>query len=240
MSRLINRGSKGVITLKTKLGIESENCSKNGTETVLGMYPSLKSYCCYLTRSQWDGEDLAQETIAKVLHYYLKPGQKQPEISMALLYRIAQNQWVDNVRKKKREMGANGKDPSYEPLKHFPEIYAAIETLLNHLTLNQAAIFLLKDIFYYSLSDISEALGISEGAVKASLFRTRNRLADILAMEEEEQRGFLQNPSILKSFVDALQLEDPQILLKVLKNQRLKAESVPSRAPLMTMQLKAA
>jgi RNA polymerase sigma-70 factor (ECF subfamily) len=239
MNRLINRGSKGVITLKTKLGIESDNCSKNGMETVLGMYPALKSYCCYLTRSQWDGEDLAQETIAKVFHYYLKPGQKQPEISMALLYRIAQNQWVDHVRKTKREQDANGKDPSYEPLKHFAEIYAAMETLLTHFTLNQAAIFLLKDIFYYSLSDISEVLGISEGAVKASLFRTRNRMADILAMEEE-QRGFVQNSSILKSFIDALQSEDPQILLKVMKDQRLKAKSVPSRAPLMTMQLKAA
>ncbi|MED1201591.1 sigma-70 family RNA polymerase sigma factor [Heyndrickxia acidicola] len=226
--------------MKTKLGIESEYSRKKGMEAVLGLYPGLKSYCCYLTRSQWDGEDLAQEIVAKVFRHYLKPGYKQQEISMALLYRMAKNQWLDHVRKMKREKEESKKSPSYEPFKHFAETSAMIETLLAHLTINQAAIFLLKDIFFFSLSEISEELGISEGAVKSSLFRTRNRLRDILAMEEEGKKNNLNDSSILHSFIESLQLDEPLILLKVLKSHRLKGQSSPFQAPMMNMQAKAA
>ncbi|MEH7649440.1 RNA polymerase subunit sigma-70, partial [Bacillus toyonensis] len=33
-------------------------------------YAELKRYCTFLTKNRWDGEDLAQETVCKVLQKY--------------------------------------------------------------------------------------------------------------------------------------------------------------------------
>lgn len=34
---------------------------------LIEQYGELKRYCTFLTKNKWDGEDLAQETVCKVL-----------------------------------------------------------------------------------------------------------------------------------------------------------------------------
>ena len=43
--------------------------------------------------------------------------------------------------------------------------------VLSSLNVQQSTILLLKDVFQYSIVDIAKVCSVSEGAVKASLFR---------------------------------------------------------------------
>ena len=56
-----------MITLKTKLGNESGIDKTDITK----FYPALKRYCRMMTRNNWDGDDLAQETMEKMLKTYI-------------------------------------------------------------------------------------------------------------------------------------------------------------------------
>lgn len=56
-----------MITLKTKLGNES---GIDKTD-ITNFYPALKRYCRMMTRNNWDGDDLAQETMEKCLKHIL-------------------------------------------------------------------------------------------------------------------------------------------------------------------------
>ncbi|WP_421384849.1 sigma-70 family RNA polymerase sigma factor [Bacillus salacetis] len=141
---------------------------------LLEIYPKLKSYCCNLTKNKWDGEDLAQETMLKVLNSYKVSERK---LDTGLFYTIARNHWVDIVRKRSRETIVDG-FPSESSQKDSSalEVSHQIEKLLKNFTLQQTVIFLLKDVFHYSNREISDAVSLTEGAVKASLFRMRTRL----------------------------------------------------------------
>ncbi|PEW50912.1 RNA polymerase subunit sigma-70, partial [Bacillus cereus] len=57
---------------------------------LIEQYGELKRYCTFLTKNKWDGEDLAQETVCKVLQKY-----SNKDICMTLVYKIARNRWID-------------------------------------------------------------------------------------------------------------------------------------------------
>ncbi|WP_260838861.1 sigma-70 family RNA polymerase sigma factor [Heyndrickxia oleronia] len=166
--------------MKTKLGNES---GIDKTD-ITNFYPALKRYCRMMTRNNWDGDDLAQETMEKMLKTYID---KNASINITLLYRIAHNRWVDQMRKDSKVVNGSLQEPSYDPIKDLPELYSIIEKLVSNLSYQQTVIFILKDVFQFSLSDISESLNMTEGAIKASLFRTRNRLKNIVA-DNDPQR----------------------------------------------------
>ncbi|RIW38513.1 sigma-70 family RNA polymerase sigma factor [Bacillus salacetis] len=146
----------------------------DAADQIMKVYPQLRSYCWNLTGDKWDGEDLAQETIYKVLNSYKETNQK---LNSALLYTIARNNWIDTVRKRARESLSDKvqKEESRE-MSSSSDISYLIENILKNFTLQQTVIFLLKDVFHYNYKEISEELSLSEGAVKASLFRMRTRL----------------------------------------------------------------
>ncbi|MEI4828354.1 RNA polymerase subunit sigma-70 [Bacillus sp. FJAT-53711] len=174
-------------------------------------YAELKRYCTFLTQSTWDGEDLAQETICKVLKKYTNEEGNQ-SICLTLLYKVARNQWLDQMRTKTCER-ENTQEASYEPHANVAELYALIDTMLSCLNEMQTVIFLLKDVFEYSLADIAAITSMSEGAVKASLFRTRNKLKTI---KEEERfvpsKDMEEETEIL---VKAIQQQTPELLVKL-------------------------
>lgn len=218
-----------MITLKTKLGYESMNKQLQ----LINWYPALKRYCRSITRSEWDGDDLAQETMIKMYRSYVGKDCNSNKISLTLLYKIAHNHWIDQLRKTK-ETTATHKELSYEPMKGLPDLYSNIEKLVNHLTPKQTIIFLLKDVFEYSLADISAQLAMSEGSIKASLFRSRNWLKSIEIKEESE------NPSIIsdvkdqmfrQTILEAIRKENPSELIKQFYEIKMKETgSVPSQS----------
>ena len=68
----------------------------------LDVYEPLRSelyrYCRHLTRSAWDAEDLAQDTMARAFATLGRMGQAPPNLR-TWLFRVASNRWIDQMRK---------------------------------------------------------------------------------------------------------------------------------------------
>lgn len=166
---------------------------------------SLRRYCLALTQSDWDAEDLAQETWVKAFSYMkttepthpnnntlanetTEPNPKKDTKSTlhpnpeALLFRIARNTWIDVVRRKttlarllELEPFKTEELPEYGLL----ETEAVFQALQEHMSPLQQAVFLLRDVFGHSGLEAAEILDTTEGAVKAALHRARQALPAI-------------------------------------------------------------
>ncbi|MED1594557.1 MULTISPECIES: RNA polymerase subunit sigma-70 [Bacillus] len=178
---------------------------------IIENYAELKRYCTFLTKSKWDGEDLAQETVCKVLQKYI--GVEHKDVCITLLYKIARNQWLDQMKAKSAKKKLEQEITFEEPHEKIADLHEMAEKVLSLLNVQQSVIFLLKDVFQYSLSDIAEICSISEGAVKASLFRSRNRLKTVSEEEEIELAGQDDDVEVV---VTAIREQKPELLTRLL------------------------
>ncbi|MCP3742127.1 sigma-70 family RNA polymerase sigma factor [Rossellomorea sp. BNER] len=168
-------------------------------------FDKLKKYCHSITRNHWESEDLAQETVSKVLNNY----GPQDEISLSLLYRIAHNYWVDQIRKKSRECSDEKIPVEIVELTLSTEVESVVKKLFEHLNVHQLTAFILKDVFQYSSKDISEVLQITEGAVRAIIFRVRTKLQKINWDQQEVEQ---ENEFILR-VINSICSENPKIMI---------------------------
>ncbi|WP_226681454.1 sigma factor-like helix-turn-helix DNA-binding protein [Sutcliffiella horikoshii] len=134
-------------------------------------YHKLLRYCLFLTKNEWDGNDLAQETMEKIIKHY----SHSAVISQSLLKKVAYNKWIDVVRRRQKE---TIQDVLNEEIyhHHLEKALFITDTLLTHTTPKQAVIFFLTEAFDYQSAEITDMLGTTEGAVKAALHRSRKRL----------------------------------------------------------------
>ncbi|QGQ47969.1 sigma-70 family RNA polymerase sigma factor [Metabacillus sediminilitoris] len=174
--------------------------------------PALLAYSKFLTKSSWDGEDIAQETFLKAIEKY---GHKPEKISSALLKKMAYNQWIDTIRKRKKEAIEDVLENIAEMNGH-PSVdkMEIVQYLLNHFTPKQAVILFLKEAFCYQSNEIAEILGTTEMAVKSILYRSKKRIEKQSSTEldwEKEERQLLS-----ELFHDALVQQDPSILIRTI------------------------
>jgi RNA polymerase sigma-70 factor (ECF subfamily) len=163
--------------------------------------PELYRYCRYLTRSPWDAEDLAQDTLARAfatLGRMLEP----PPNPRAWLFRVASNLWLDQLRRVRELSGAAGAAAVSVNQDPRPAREAA-GTLIAQLAPQERAAVVLKDVFELSLEEISEALATSVGSVKAALHRGRGKLAEL---EPEEKPA--PSTRVLDAFCAAFNAQD--------------------------------
>ncbi|SDM40329.1 sigma factor-like helix-turn-helix DNA-binding protein [Bacillus sp. OK048] len=197
------------------------------------LYPKLKKYCYFLSQSKWDGDDLAQEAVLKAITYYHKD-----KITTALLNKIARNQWVDTLRKRKREELRN--DHKCEE-SYFPTggIMDSVDLLMDYFTPKQAIIYILKEAFQYQSNEIAEIFNTTEIAVKSRLNRARKRLENqresqsLDSFWKEEEREQLWN-----LFQDSLINQDPTDLIEAIPSI-LDTTEVSSAASRMSIPFKA-
>ncbi|MBJ8191978.1 RNA polymerase sigma factor, partial [Bacillus cereus] len=71
------------------------------------------------------------------------------------------------------------------------EIEIALHSVMNHLSTIQRTVFLLRDLFGYSILETSDILETTEGAVKVALHRARKSLG---AVREDLLKGELSLP----------------------------------------------
>src|SRR3954447_2853563 len=146
----------------------------------LDTYEPLRSdlyrYCRHLTRSPWDAEDLAQDTMARAFVTLGQMGGPPPN-PRAWLFRVASNLWLDHLRRQRREdrRGAHEEPSVGNDARAARE---AAGTLLGQLAPQERAAVILKDVFDLSLEEIAEALSTTTGAVKAALHRGRGKLVE--------------------------------------------------------------
>ncbi|RWS44784.1 RNA polymerase subunit sigma-70 [Bacillus mycoides] len=190
-------------------------------------YAELKRYCTFLTKNKWDGEDLAQETVYKVLQKY---GNK--DICMTLLYKIARNRWLDQMKSKSVHEKIKEQITFEEPYEKIADLHEMVGKMLFSLNVQQSAILLLKDVFQYSIADIAKVCSVSEGAVKASLFRSRNRLKTV----SEEGIEIVEYTDDIEIVVTSIREERPELLTKLLPT--IDFTKLPSKQPVLLFSMK--
>jgi RNA polymerase sigma-70 factor (ECF subfamily) len=172
-------------------------------DTYEPLRPELYRYCRHLTRSPWDAEDMAQETLARAfvaLGIMVEP----PHSPRAWLFRVASNLWLNRTRQTRElpaEFGADVPEPATasEPR----ATREAAGTLVARLSPQERAAVVLKDAFGLSLEELAEALATTTGAIKTALHRGREKLG---TPEAEEPAAVA--PAVLDEFCAAFNARD--------------------------------
>ncbi|MCM3671264.1 sigma-70 family RNA polymerase sigma factor [Mesobacillus maritimus] len=150
---------------------------KNRFEEMIQPFSSdLWNYCRYVTGSPWDGEDLFQDTMIK--SFGLLPQQWDKVIDKkSYLFRIATNTWLDQCRKRKREIGSL--DENAEERIDFTDTLILEEVLISlqkHLTPKQTTSFLLFDVFHFNADEVAGIVKSTPGGVYATVQRVRKKI----------------------------------------------------------------
>jgi RNA polymerase sigma-70 factor (ECF subfamily) len=165
----------------------------------------LYRYCRHLTRSPWDAEDLAQDTMSRAFASLGRMGTAPPN-PRAWLFRVASNLWIDQVRRLRPSIEA-APSTSSRPV----ELREAAGTLLVQLAPQERASVVLKDAFDFSLDEIAGILGTTVGAVKAALHRGRGKL-----LEPDVETNRTPIPGVVDAFCAAFNAHDVERLTALL------------------------
>lgn len=165
--------------------------------------PDLYRYCRYLTRSPWDAEDLAQDTLARAFVTLGCVFKEMPPNPRAWLFRVASNLWIDRTRRM-REVAGDVPEMSAEPESQVdPEAAGA---LIVRLSPQERAAVVLKDVFDFTLEEIAQALSTSAGAIKAALHRGRSKLREPAPTDLPGPNA--PTREVLNAFCDAFNTRD--------------------------------
>ncbi|MFO0757101.1 MAG: sigma-70 family RNA polymerase sigma factor [Byssovorax sp.] len=182
----------------------------------------LVGLCYRMLGSLADAEDVVQETFVRALSH---PPARRDEPLRPWLLKVAMNLGRDALRRRKRRgyvgpwlpspveeeaeppsvevSGAQGTEGRYDLLE---SVSLAFLLALEALTPSQRAVFLLREVAEYSVTETAEALGMSEANVKTTHHRARKALdgyeegktrpsADVVARSSEALQRFLQGLS---------------------------------------------
>jgi DNA-binding CsgD family transcriptional regulator len=108
------------------------------------------------------------------------------------------------------------------------ELRDAVQTLVRHLSLRQQWIFLLREVFQYTSADIAECTGMTEGAVKAALYRARQKLQSIRNDAPGDtpvgQRDVQHEENTVAAYLAAIANDNPQLFLQLLARVQMQSD----------------
>ncbi|MFA1821093.1 RNA polymerase sigma factor [Virgibacillus oceani] len=174
--------------------------------------------CLRFTNNHHDAEDLMQTTWLKA---YMSWKKKPKSLTKAYFTTIAKNTWIDEIRKRK---------PSTVPYEDNCQQFwdstelmtslnftHVLSTLVTRLTINQQILFLLSDVCRYSLKEIAFLTNMSVGAVKATLFRARQKIINDVRENMEGVHPVDEEEALrVQLYSQALQEGDIQLLTSLL------------------------
>jgi RNA polymerase sigma-70 factor (ECF subfamily) len=172
-------------------------------DTYEPLRPDLYRYCRHLTRSAWDAEDMAQETLARAF-VSLGLMTEPPRSPRAWLFRVASNLWINRTRQARELPAAFGAGRPEPATNAEPRATReAVGTLIAQLSPQERAAVVLKEAFGLSLEEIADSLSTTTGAIKAALHRGRAKLAT-----PEPDETVPVAPAVLDAFCDAFNARD--------------------------------
>ncbi|WP_019243184.1 MULTISPECIES: RNA polymerase sigma factor [Bacillus] len=149
-------------------------------------YHEVYLYAFFLCKNQSLAEDLVSETFFKA---FISLDNVDDRIKFWLL-RVCKNIWIDLVRRRKKLSDTMISE----------EMFVSDEVIINQIVQDEKKKTILKTVFslpnsykeaillyYYldlSLHEVAEALGISDGAARALLYRARKKMKTILREED--------------------------------------------------------
>ncbi|MFC4103814.1 RNA polymerase sigma factor [Paenibacillus xanthanilyticus] len=193
----------------------------------------LYRYCIRLTTSEWEAEDLVQETSLRALPY-LTGERKHPNLQ-AFLLRTAKNIWIDQCRRQRKLKAILNEQLNVcrEAVGGIPLNGMETERLLGALNRSlsplQLTIFLLRDVFQYTAVETAALLHTSEGAVKAALFRARRSLTrhrhQFIADDGTEEQRSERERLLVRAYTEAFQNADTGALVALALTQIQSSET---------------
>src|SRR5947199_6818654 len=136
-------------------------------ETISTLRPSMHRYCARMTGSVMDGEDIVQEALIEA---YRKMDQYDGSRPLKpWLFRIAHNRCIDFLRRKGVRDEAESAAAIPEAVSPVDpaalDVGKAVEHLIASLPPKERACVLLKDVFDYTLEEITELVDSTVGGV---------------------------------------------------------------------------
>ena len=171
--------------------------------------PRLHAYCLRLTGNVFDAEDLVQDALIKAFAV-LGAIDREVRSPRAYLLRTATNLWIDRLRHLQVERAADlaaPLDPAPAP-DAGGELRDASAALLQRLSPQERAAFVMKDVFDMSLEETAQVLQTTIGAIKAALHRARERLAASSGDEPAPSSRPVPSVALVDRFVALLNAAD--------------------------------
>ncbi len=160
-------------------------------DSLLQSIPSMRAFAVSLTGNVDQADDLVQEAMVRGLTYIQ---QFQPGTNIqAWLFAILRNQFHTLHRKRWREV--EDPDGSYAlSLRTQPEQTAHLDfqdfqQALSKLPVDQREALILVGAEGLSYEQAAEICGVAVGTIKSRVNRARNRLAEFLALNSDEDIG---------------------------------------------------
>ncbi len=183
-------------------------------DTIEPLRTELFGYCHRLTRNIWDAEDLVQETLLTGFGMIAR-GDFHGEVSpvrdiKAYLMRTATNAWLDLLRRRARQPEHHGDIAGHTPIDPV-DTAEAMNKAVALTSPQEFAALLLKDVYDFSLAEVADFIGTSEGTVKSALSRARRKMRDDGDAYASRSRTSplpqvvdAQSKALVQAFVDAI------------------------------------
>jgi RNA polymerase sigma-70 factor (ECF subfamily) len=171
--------------------------------------PDLYRYCRYLTRTAWDAEDLVQDTMVRAF-MLLGTRHGAPVHPKAWLFRVASNRWLNMCKQRREEPHAEVREATHTPVDPKATREAA-GSLVVGLAPQERAALVLKEVFEFSLEEISEMLFTTVGGVKSALSRARGKVK-----EPDWDGQEVTPPAVLNEFCSAFNARDLEKVVSLL------------------------
>lgn len=164
---------------------------KQTKEAILAAVPNLRAFAISLSGNVDRADDLVQETLAKAIAniHTFQPGTNMP----AWLFTILRNLFRSEYRKRRREVeDADGRYA--DTLKSQPEQSSRLEfeelrRALAQLPDDQREALILVGASGFSYEEAAKISGCAVGTVKSRVNRARNRLIELMQIQDVEEIG---------------------------------------------------
>lgn len=192
--------------------------SENLAQEIAALTPQVRRYCARMLSSIFDGDDIAQETLATALakqHLLRDDTPLKPWV-----FRIAHNKCIDLLRFQNRWQTETEEVDIEAQLPLRTD--AALERLVICLPPRQRAMILLKEVFGLSLSEVSSSMMCSVDSVKSGLNRARNTLAKIATAQPQQEEKPMPNDSdfaLIKRYAELFHLADWDGVLQMIHEE---------------------
>lgn len=165
--------------------------SKEFQDQLVAILPRLRRFAMGLTKNLDAADDLVQQACEKAL---IKQASWEPGSRLdSWVYRIIQNQHIDNVRKESAiktssddedtlQIEDQGSAQSYEN----QDMVEKVSGIVEHLPAEQKTVMLLVAVEGHSYADVAALLNVPTGTVMSRLHRARSRIQALLAQRQQQ------------------------------------------------------
>jgi RNA polymerase sigma factor (sigma-70 family) len=162
------------------------------TELYDEYFDQVNRYLRYRAKNYWDADDLTTIVFIKALENFTQ--YNRTKSFGAWIFRIAQNTYIDYLRKKKEvpiqheEWLADQEDPTWQPEEHVitEEERSRLKQTISSLTQDQRDVITLRYFADLKLAQIGEVIGKSESAIKMISKRALSRLKKVYEGRSEQ------------------------------------------------------